>query len=63
MDTERHDRIIVAVREFNSPSYWCRWCNRSLQPEMCENGLLYIHDDIAHPESYTPECGDDHRLH
>ena len=63
MDTAKLDRIIAAVREVNSPSYWCRWCNRSLQPEVHGNGLVYIHDGVLHPVDYTPECGGDHRLH
>ena len=63
MDIERLDRIIAAAREHSSPSYWCRHCNRSLQPEVYDNGLVYIHDDIPHPANYMPECGGGHRLH
>ena len=63
MNKERLNRIIEAAKEVNSPSYWCRHCNRSIQPEVYDSGMLYIHDDVPHPDNYTPECGGDHRLH
>ena len=59
IDEDYLNRIIEAVREVNSPSYWCRYCKRSLP---LEDGI-YIHDDVFHPDNYTPECGGDHRLH
>jgi len=31
--------------------YWCVICGREITPEIFENGNVYIHDDIPHPES------------
>lgn len=34
-------------------SYWCVVCGREIIPEIFENGNVYVHDDILHPETMT----------
>jgi hypothetical protein len=57
MTPEGLDRFIEYVR-VNMTSYYCKWCGRGLS---CEEGV-FVHDDVFHPDDYTPECGDEHRL-
>lgn len=34
-------------------SYWCVVCGREIIPKIFENGNVYVHDDIPHPENMT----------
>lgn len=39
--------------EAENESYWCVVCGREIIPEIFENGNVYVHDDIPHPETMT----------
>lgn len=67
---ERLDNLIRLVKESGGHSYWCKWCNRHIQPDPesvknLKNGgsLLFIHDDVYHPPNYVFESGDEHIVH
>lgn len=36
----------------NEP-YWCVVCGRAIEAEEHENGNVYVHDDVPHPETMT----------
>ena len=57
---EKLDALVNLVRE-NMTSYYCKWCKRHLQRE--PDADVYVHDNVFHPDNYTPECGGEHRLH
>ena len=66
MDKRKLDNLIDLVKKSGGQSYWCKWCNRHIQPDKRgsqHGGLLFIHDDVYHPVDYIFESGDEHIVH
>jgi len=56
---DKMDSLIDLLRKSES-AYYCKWCKRHLQRE--PDADLFIHDDVFHPDNYSPDCGGEHRL-
>lgn len=65
MDERKLDNLIDLVKKSGGHSYWCKWCNRHIQPDKksLKHRLVFIHDDVYHPADYVFESGDVHILH
>jgi len=57
---EKLDALVNLIKE-NMTSYFCKWCKRHLQREA--DADVYVHDDVFHPDNYTPESGGEHKVH
>ena len=57
---EKCDALVNLIKE-NMTSYYCKWCKRHLQRE--SDADVYVHDDVFHPDNYSPEFGGEHRIH
>ena len=60
---DKYDAMIGVAKRTVDNSYWCKFCNRHIDPIAGKDGLVFVHDKVYHPTDYVFESGDEHIIH
>jgi len=61
---DKFDAMIEVAKRTVDNSYWCKFCNRHIDPIVGKgDGMVFVHDDVYHPIGYVFDSGDEHIVH